>query len=399
MNRHRFFPVALIAMMALASLPCGAVASDHLDSPAAADDHASDLADQYLFLDPNDNTRVIAIMTFAGFIVPGENSNAAVFGQNGTVRFNFDFENTGDAVPDKSVHVTFGPKTSGTTGQTATIELWDGSTFTAPTTPASNTATTSADPIITTNDVTGIRFFAGLVDDPFFFDIPGFNRFTASVRAGTPDATVLSRGRDSFAGYNILSIALSIPAGLLKGTNGNVVGLNSTSQRRIVQFVSANGQIAGSGRWVNVDRQGIPGINVVLIPFARKTEYNHATTMDDAAGKFANDIVATLTSLGTNGTNIGILAGLAVTKGDFLRIDTSKANTGTGGGTVAGAGFPNGRRLSDDVIDTFLFFVANQNTLGDSVNGNDVPFRDTFPFLAPSQQPRNTGTIDDNTRN
>jgi hypothetical protein len=75
------------------------------------------------------------------------------------------------------------------------------------------------------------------------------------------------------------------------------------------------------------------------------------------------------------------------------------ANTGTGGGGNAGAGFPNGRRLQDDVIDTILFFVANQNTLGDNVNSNDVTFRSSFPFLAPPQQPRAPGTIDDNTRN
>jgi hypothetical protein len=53
--------------------------------------------------------------------------------------------------------------------------------------------------------------------------------------------------------------------------------------------------------------------------------------------------------------------------------------------------------LADDVIDTILFFVANQNVLGDSVNANDVAFRDAFPFLAPSQQPRDSG--DDNTKN
>ena len=85
-------------------------------------------------------------------------------------------------------------------------------------------------------------------------------------------------------------------------------------------------------------------------------------------------------------------------KGDFLRLNFSSANTGTGGGNNAGAGFPNGRRLRDDVIDTILFFIANQNTLGDNVNANDVPFRDTFPFLAAPQQPRASGT-DDNTRN
>ncbi|HWP44447.1 MAG TPA: DUF4331 family protein, partial [Blastocatellia bacterium] len=153
------------------------------------------------------------------------------------------------------------------------------------------------------------------------------------------------------------------------------------------------------GGFMTIDRMGIPAVNVALIPFARKDEYNFATPLDDARGRFAGDIVATLMALGTDNTNIGILASVAVAKGDFLRLDLSTANSGPGGGNNTGAGFPNGRRLSDDVIDTILFFVANQNTLGDSVNSNDVPFRDTFPFLAPPQQPRAPGTVDDNTRN
>jgi hypothetical protein len=120
--------------------------------------------------------------------------------------------------------------------------------------------------------------------------------------------------------------------------------------------------------------------------------------LDDSLGRFAGDIVGTLTALGTNQTNIGILASVAVAKGDYLRLDLTKANTGTGGGNNAGMGFPNGRRLGDDVIDTILFFVANQNALGDNVNGNDVAFRDSFPFFGATQQPRDSG-VDDNTRN
>ena len=89
---------------------------------------------------------------------------------------------------------------------------------------------------------------------------------------------------------------------------------------------------------------------------------------------------------------------MAVTKGDMLRLDTSKANSGLQGGNNAGAGFPNGRRPTDDVIDTILFLVTNGGlTTGDHVNANDVTFRDTFPFFAPSQQPRDSG--DDNTKN
>ena len=145
---------------------------------------------------------------------------------------------------------------------------------------------------------------------------------------------------------------------------------------------------------------GNPAVNVALIPFARKNEYNFGNPEDDADGQFANDIVATLTALGTNATNIGILANVAVTKGDYLRVDTKVANTGPMGGTNAGAGFPNGRRLADDTIDTLLFIITNGAiTTGDNVNASDVPPANTFPFLALSQQPRAPGVIDDNTRN
>jgi hypothetical protein len=77
----------------------------------------------------------------------------------------------------------------------------------------------------------------------------------------------------------------------------------------------------------------------------------------------------------------------------------TKPNTGTGGGTNPEAAFPNGRRLGDDVIDTILTIVANGATLGDSVDGNDVPYRNKFPFLAPPHQPQAPGVLDDGTRN
>ena len=87
--------------------------------------------------------------------------------------------------------------------------------------------------------------------------------------------------------------------------------------------------------------------------------------------------------------------------GDILRLETNAAtapNTGTGGGTGAN-GFPNGRRLKDDVVDILLTLINNSNALGDNVNASDIAPNDTFPFVAKSQQPFATGTTDDNTRN
>ena len=193
-----------------------------------------------------------------------------------------------------------------------------------------------------------------------------------------------------------MGIALSIPLSFLQSPSS--IGV-SAAIRRNEETRVRNDEFDTSGKFRQVERMGNPAVNVALIPFARKDEYNFATPEDDADGQFANDIVATLTALGTNATNIGILASVAVTNGDYLRLNTQTANVGPMGGNNAGAGFPNGRRLADDTIDTILFFVANQNTLGDNVNASDVPPGNTFPFLALSQQPRDPGVIDDNTRN
>ena len=497
-------------------------AADHGDSPSSASNASADLGDIYLFLDPADNTRVVLELTVRGFIVPGEAVNMAVFDPD--VTYQFSIEGTGDAAPDAFIAVNFSPKSS-TSAQTATVRMSKGDTkvfeFAAPATAANLSATAPAQ-VVTTDTVSSVKFFAGEVDDPFFFDIPAFGRFIASVRAGSPDPTVFNRARDTFAGYNTMSIALSIPKALLPSAN-NVVGaaaqtyradkhpvtlfgnlstrgrvssgedvmiggliITGNSLKRVIvralgpslaafninsplsnptltvfdsqgRAVGTNddwqssqagditasgfapkdpmesaliatlapgaysvvvsgvsgatgvalvevydldtGAAASGGALRQIDREGVPAVNVVTIPIARKDEYNSATTQEDAAGRFAGDIVATLKSLGTSDANIGVLAEIAVNHGDFLRLNLITANSGPGGGNTANAGFPNGRRLGDDVIDTLLSVVTNGAVTSDGVNANDIPLRDTFPFFALSQQPRAAGVIDDNTRN
>jgi hypothetical protein len=371
-------------------------AADHGDAPNVSSDQGADIADVYAFLDPNDNDLVTLAMTFRGFISPAEAVNFTNFDPN--VLYRFEIENTGDAKPDLFIDVTFSPRTAADKPQIATIKLPGGkkNTFTAPTT-VSNESATPPDSVVTSTHG-HFSFFAGEVDDPFFFDIPAFSRFIASVQAGSPDASVFSRGRDSFAGYNVLSIVLSVPKSLLAGKKNNVIGVDGVTMRKTQSFVS-DGTVKRAGNYRQVDRMGNPAVNVALIPFARKNEYNARNTRDDAKGRFAKDIVASLKSLGTDDAHISALANVAVLKGDFLRLDLTVPNSGFAGGTNAGAGFPNGRRPSDDVIDTILTIVANGNTLGDSVDGNDVPYRNKFPFLAEPHQPLASGVVDDNTRN
>jgi hypothetical protein len=99
-------------------------------------------------------------------------------------------------------------------------------------------------------------------------------------------------------------------------------------------------------------------------------------------------ILTTLDALGTDQAGIDLLTELVVTNGDFLRVDTTIANTGPGGGDNEGAGFPNGRRPGDDVIDTTLAIVTNNAVTSDNVEDDTGDFRrDEFPFLAPPIQP------------
>ncbi len=520
--KRKILAVLVAALVGDLCLPFPiARAADHGDSPTASNDPAADINDIFLFLDPNDNSKVVMAMTTRGFLVPSEAVNMGIFDPK--LVYRFIIEETGDVIADARIDVTFAPRTTTSAGQIATVQMIRGANtvfqFSAP---ATNPTLNPAPPaqVVTTDSASGVSFFAGEVDDPFFFDIPAFSRFVAAVHAGTPNpAAAFIRARDSFAGYNTMAFALSIPKVLLPTANG-VIGLEGLTLRSDPQFGSALGNLAtrgsveGGGKvligglivsgtdskrviirgigpslaasnvpgplpdptiklfnsqaqliasndnWEDtqaadisatglapknakesailttlppgaytvilddatgatgigvvetydldvatsapqlhtVDRMGVPAVNVALIPFSRKDEYNTGTPEEDANGRFAADIVATLKSLGTDDTNIGILANVAVVHGDYLRLDLNTANTGTGGGNNSGAGFPNGRRLGDDVIDTLLFFILNQHPLPDNVNANDVPLQDTFPFFAFAQQPRDSG-VDDNTRN
>jgi len=405
--RSKFKRVVTTGLVFLASISLAlptappTTAADHAEAILVAGDPGADIADVFTFLDPNDNSKVILAMDVEGFVVPSELLNLSFFAPD--VLFRFEIENTGDAIPDQTVEVTFSPQTSRSQPQTATIKLPDGSTFTAPTT-VQTLAPTPNPFVVTTDPASSVSFFAGLTDDPFFFDIVGFNRFVSSVLAGKPDPTKLQRGRDSFAGYNIHMIALSVPASLLRGSPDNkIIGVNGVTSRAKQTDREDSGEAKTNGPWVQVDRMATPAVNTALIPFPRKNEYNVSTPADDAAGKFAGSIVGTLTALGTNSSNIGILASVAVAKGDYLRLDLSTPNAGVGFGenvtTPNYSGFPNGRRPGDDTINTLLHFIGNQNpAVQEAVNHNDVPLGGTFPFFAPPNQPLENPAID-NTQN
>jgi hypothetical protein len=397
-------PLAVFSLPALR-------ASDHADGPTVAGDQAADLADCYMFVDPSDATKLVIINTVRGFIVPGEAVNFVVF--DSTIKYRFQIENSEDAKPDGFIEVTFSEKVANDAGaaqaQTATVtfggSLFPGvkGKFTGTTTNPGLGATPPANyfpnPAQKLKDKNGqdstVDFFAGETDDPFFFDIPGFARFRTKVLAGDASAvTELQRGRDTFAGYNVLTIAFRVPISELASTKASVTnktkfGVNVLALRATER--TAKGRKISTGVFKTVDREGLPAVNALLVPLNLKNAYNGATTLDDAALKFAPAITATLEALHTSQANIDFLAGLAVAKGDILRIDTAQAS-----------GFPNGRLPADDVVKTLLTIISNSNesggTLDDNVPANEKPFETVFPYLALPHQPRNTSQ-DDQTQN
>ncbi|MDQ2949539.1 MAG: DUF4331 domain-containing protein, partial [Acidobacteriota bacterium] len=284
-------------------------ASDHLDSPQVAQDRASDIGDVWAFLDPNDNSQVVLVMSTMNFIVSSEHFGMAIFDSN--VRYRFEIENTGDAIPDGFVDVRYSPGLGRQTPQTATITLPNGHSFIAQTTiatqepygstPPPDTGTAPA-PVITTDSATGAKFFAGAADDPFFLDDTGANRLVASATAnpGHPDKSLLNQrgGRDTYAGFNTLITMVEVPASLLKGS-ANVIGINGVTQRQRDQLVRNDGSVAGAGPWLNIDREGNPLVNNGLIPPPLKNAYNGASTLDDARGVFRSDLVQSMQNFGT----------------------------------------------------------------------------------------------------
>jgi hypothetical protein len=405
-------------------------ASDHIDGPTLAHDKASDINDMYIFLDPNDNTQVVLIMTINPFLISSEIIGQAIFDHN--LRYRFEIENTGDARPDRFVDVTFARGVGRETPQMATIRLPNNRSFNAPVTVALQ-GDTPPDFVVTTDATSGARFYAGAPDDPFFLDNTAANRFVLSsirnpgnpdrgvfaARAGfnAPDGTspsaddqgVVGRptqtsqsqgpGRDTYAGFNTLAIAVSVPATLLRGT-GNILGLNGVTQRRRQQIFRRDGQVVGAGEYVTVDREGVPLVNNGLIPPPRKDEYNGATTLDDANGRFRADLITSLNNFGTNEASRNMLLRMIQENGDILRLNLTVPNTGPGGGNNASGGPANmgGRRLSDDVSDATFTLINNGQPLGDFVDRNDAPFRDVFPFLAFPIQPNPKGINNPDTR-
>jgi hypothetical protein len=274
----------------------------------------------------------------------------------------------------------------------------------------------------------GTKLFVGTRDDPFFVDLgAAFDAINVRVLTGNQGS-----GRDDLSGYWTSSTIMQIPEAQVTRDHqpvasadaaNAVVGVWSTTERRKLQVTDADAGAGSSDRvhgkenkWVQVSRLGNPLINEVVIPLGKKDKFNRTTPDRDAAlyGAFATDpeLAAVLNALFDinapehDRTDIvqavlqGI-PGLNEHSGKFAGtpVDTLKLNLGVPPsaspsrfGVIGGdlAGYPNGRRPIDDVVDIDLqviagFLKGNKVPLGDGVDETDIPFLDHFPYLADPQ--------------
>jgi hypothetical protein len=260
----------------------------------------------------------------------------------------------------------------------------------------------------------GGRVFAGQRDDPFFVDL-GATFDGIHLRSGTGNQ---GGGKDDLAGLNTHAIVLQVAESQVTRDRGSVsgpsssnavIGVWSTTERRRLQVT--NSTTGASGGYVQVSRLGNPLINEVIIPQGRKDQFNRTSPHNDAAlyGRYAVNpeparLLNALFGLGVKTTGrTDIVAALLVGLPGKTKIapnavpaDTLKINLGvppSGSenrfGVLGGdlGGFPNGRRLGDDVVDAELrviggALIGKALPLGDGVDANDKPFLSAFPYVA-----------------
>jgi len=438
-------PLFAIALAAAWMLPLGA--SSHREAPLISQDPLADNTDVYAFVSPRNPDRVTLIANFIPLEAPYGGPNYFKFDDN--VLYEIMIDNDGDAVEDVTFQFRFRTEVRNpntflyNTGTITSLDSpnWNVRQFYSVTRidgpRRTGRATTIATNLPTPPVNIGVRstpnydalgaaavqqlpnnsqVFAGQRDDPFFVELNVFDLLNVPPVNTNP--------HDSLAGYNVHTIALEVPIssvthnGTRPGSAADanaVIGIWSTASRPSVTSRGGGREIQ-SDRFVQVSRLGNPLVNEVVIPRGTKDAFNALEpTGDGAALSFVTDpevpkLLAALFGVQSppaprNDLVTIFLKGIPglnqppnVTPSEMLRLNVAIAPVaspnplGVLGGDIQG--FPNGRRLTDDVVDIAIRAMAGAtpltpsfNTginavLGDGVNANDKPFLDTFPYVA-----------------
>ena len=284
-----------------------------------------------------------------------------------------------------------------------------------------------------------VRVFAGTVDDPFFidlgaaFDSLNFRMGIGGVLSPQVDGDdTHNYAPDAVAGFNVNSIVLEVPItwltvdGKLHGAGDKqaVIGTYGSTSRPKITVRRSPATAINSGPFRQIQREGNPLINELIIGTGSKDRFSMDDPKNDAqfANFFLNPLLATVfNSIGipvppaprtdllplviyTAPICPGCTAKDTGPIADLLRLNIGIPPTPVGSqkrlGFLAGdvAGFPNGRRLSDDVVDIASRAVAGilddpkkfGTPIGDGVNTNVEGFGTTFPYVEPANSGRNS---------
>lgn len=447
---------SLFALSLLVTGSMNVSASSHREAPLITSDPKADATDLYAFVSPDRQDTVTLIANYYPFQEPNGGPNFYPFDDN--VMYEIKVDNDGDAVEDITYQFRFSTLTSNGntflhfTGPVSSLTDPDinvrqvytltkivkgqstvlGTNLPVPpanigpkTTP--NYASLQAEAV---KNINGTQVFAGQSDDPFFVELGGiFDLVNIRKLPGNAGG-----GIDGLRGYSVNSLALQVPmAELTKDSrrpNGStdsnaVIGVWTTSSRQSTKVLT-EGSESSSGPWVQVSRLGAPLVNEVVIPLGLKDRFNSSKPKDDA--QFANMVTdPELSKVMKALFNINVppqgAFGSANQRDDLIAIfltgisgltqpvnvkpsEQLRLNLGVGVtanpnrmGVVGGdnQGYPNGRRLADDITDISLKAVAGAAyplfhpgftpdatgvQLGDGVDFNDVAFRSNFPYLA-----------------
>jgi len=417
----------------LALAPGSGLASSHREAPLIANDPQADNTDLYAFVSPDDADSVTLIANWLPFQEPGGGPNFYPFAEN--TRHEIHIDNNADAKADITYRWTFttaykskdtflyatGPVTSlddPTLNVTQTYKLEeikgdatrvlvDGGKV-APSHVGvgsmPNYAALRDQAVVDTQEVTG-KSFAGQADDPFFLDLRVFDLLYGG--------NLKEVGSDTLDGFNVNTLALQVKKSDLAAAGDSaaspIVGVWSTTSRPATRLTAADGTQTFSGDFVQVSRLGSPLVNEVVVPLQFKDAFNASLPEGDAqflpkvedpeVPKLIEAVYkipapktprADLVSVFLTGVE-GLNKPANGTPSEMLRLNMSIPAAGEGNrlGVIGGdkAGFPNGRRLSDDVVDIALQVIEGElvgaaNDLGDAVNNNDVRFGDAFPYVA-----------------
>ena len=192
-------------------------AADHLDpSGVVTAGDSVDIADFYAWHDADADTLTL-IVTYAGPVMPSADQAA---NYDPDTLYGIHIDNDGDNVDDHDIWVRFGQNDLGDWG--VQVQGLPG----------------EAGPVVGAVEATitgegGTKVFAGLRDDPFFFDLVGFSTTVQNLMDTADDADfAFDPSRDFFPGQNISSIVIEVPLAAAQGTSGETsMGLWTSARK------------------------------------------------------------------------------------------------------------------------------------------------------------------------